>query len=175
LIIQTVADVIITGLVCTAAWLDFTTHRIPNWLTVTGLAAGLTLRAPLGSAAFVSGVQGLGVALAVSLLLYALRAIGGGDVKLLAAVGAFFGFPAVLSALALMAVLGGAFALGMMLRKGLLPLLIFNTIDLVKSWRSLGRTGQLRTLESPGALTIPYAVPIAVGTLIWWFGEGAGL
>ena len=40
LMIQTVADVVLTGLVCTAAWLDFTTHRIPNWLTVTGLAAG---------------------------------------------------------------------------------------------------------------------------------------
>jgi prepilin peptidase CpaA len=173
--IQTVADVTLTGLVCVAAWLDFSTHRIPNWLTVTGLAAAFALRAPLGLAAFVKGAEGLGVALAVSLLLYALKAIGGGDVKLLAAVGAFFGFPAVLSALALMAVLGGAFALGSMVRKGLLPLLIFNTVDLVKSWRSLGRTGQFRTLESPGALTIPYAVPIAVGTLIWWFGEGVRL
>jgi hypothetical protein len=51
-------------------------------------------------------------------------------------------------------------------------LLIFNTVDLIKSWRSWGRAGQLRTLESPGALTIPYGVPIALGTLIWWFAEG---
>jgi len=72
-------------------------------------------------------------------------------------------------------VLGGAFALISMVRRGLLPLLIFNTVDLVKSWRSLGRAGQLRTLESPGALTIPYGVPIAVGTLFWWFGEGVRL
>ncbi|HWN17620.1 MAG TPA: prepilin peptidase [Gemmatimonadales bacterium] len=173
--IQTVADLALIGLVCTAAWLDFTTHRIPNWLTVTGLAAALTLRAPLGSAALVSGLEGLGVGLAVSLGLYAVRAIGGGDVKLLAAVGAFFGFPAVLSGLALMAVLGGAFALVSVVRRGLLPLLIFNTVDLVKSWRSLGRAGQVRTLDSPGALTIPYAVPIALGSLIWWFGEGVRL
>jgi len=173
--IQTVADLALIGLVGTAAWLDFTTHRIPNWLTVTGLAAAMTLRAPLGSAALVSGLEGLGVGLAVSLVLYALRAIGGGDVKLLAAVGAFFGFPAVISALALMAVLGMAFALVSMVRRGLLPLLIFNTVDLVKSWRSLGRAGQFRTLESPAALTIPYGIPIALGTLIWWFGEGVRL
>ena len=173
--IQTVADLALVGLVCTAAWLDFTTHRIPNRLTVTGLAAALTLRAPLGSAALVSGLEGLGVGLAVSLGLYAVRAIGGGDVKLLAAVGAFFGFPAMLSGLALMAVLGGAFALVSVVRRGLLPLLIFNTVDLVKSWRSLGRAGQVRTLDSPGALTIPYAVPIALGSLIWWFGEGVRL
>lgn len=173
--IQSLADIALTGLVCTAAWLDFTTHRIPNWLTVTGLAAGLALRAPLGSATLVSGLEGLGVAIAISLVLYALRAVGGGDVKLLAAVGAFIGFPAVTGALALMAVLGGAFALVSMVRRGLLPLLIFNTLDLVKSWRSLGRAGQFRTLESPGALTIPYAVPIAVGTMIWWFVEGVRL
>jgi len=173
--IQTVADVSLIGLVCTAAWLDFTTHRIPNWLTVTGLAVALLLRASLGPAVFVSGREGLGVGLAASLGLSALRAIGGGDVKLLAAVGAFFGFPAVIGALGLMAVLGGAFALVSMVRRGVLPLLILNTVDLVRSWRSLGRAGQLRTLESPGALTIAYGVPIALGTLIWWFGEGVRL
>jgi prepilin peptidase CpaA len=173
--IQAVAAVTITALVCTAAWWDFTIHRIPNWLTVSGLAVALLLRALVGFGSLAAGLEGLGLTLAVSLGLYALRAIGGGDVKLLAAVGAFFGFPRVISALALMAVLGGAFALISMVRRGLLPLLIFNTVDLVKSWRSLGRVGQLRTLESPGALTIPYGVPIAVGTLFWWFGEGVRL
>jgi len=40
---------------------------------------------------------------------------------------------------------------------------------------SFGRAGQLRKLESAGSLTIPYAVPIAAGTLIWWFGRGIQL
>lgn len=173
--IQTVADVAITTLVCTAAWWDFSTHRIPNWLSVSGLAVALLLRALVGFSSLALGLEGLGLALAVSLAVYALRAIGGGDVKLLAALGAFFGFPKVIGALALMAVLGGAFALVSMVRRGLLPLLIFNTVDLVKSWRTLGRTGELRTLDSPGALTIPYGVPIALGTLFWWFGEGVRL
>jgi prepilin peptidase CpaA len=173
--IQTVADVAITGLVCTAAWLDLTTHRIPNWLSVTGLAAALTLRAPLGLESLVQGLEGFGLALTLSLVLYALRAIGGGDVKLLAAVGAFLGFSEVAGGLALMAVFGAGFALASVIRRGVLPLLILNTVDLVKSWRSLGRVGQLRTLDSPGALTIPYGVPIALGTLIWWFGEGVRL
>lgn len=173
--IQTVADGAVIGLVCTAAWLDFTTHRIPNWLSVTGLAVALLLRAPLGLESLVRGLEGLGVALMMSLVLYALRAIGGGDVKLLAAIGAFLGSGEVVGALALMAVLGGAFALVSMIRRGVLPLLILNTVDLVKSWRTLGRAGQIRTLDSPGALTIPYGVPIALGTLIWWFGEGVRL
>lgn len=173
--IQAAADVSVALFVCAAAWLDVTTHRIPNQLTVAGLAAALILRAPLGGEAIVRGLAGLGVALGISVVLYALRAIGGGDVKLLAGVGAFLGSKEVLGALALIAVLGAAFALLSVVRKGLLPMLIFNTLDLVKSWRSLGQAGPIRKLGSPGALTIPYAVPIALGTLIWWFGEGVRL
>ena len=165
----------LTVFVSTAAWCDATTHRIPNTVTVTGLAAALMLRAPLGLDTVVQGLAGAGIAVAVSLVLYAVRAIGGGDVKLLAGVGAFLGSSAIIGALGLIAVLGAAFALLIMIRRGLLPLLLFNTLDLVKSWRSLGQAGQARRLESPGALTIPYGVPIALGTLIWWFGEGVSL
>lgn len=173
--IEAVADVVVVVFVCTAAWWDFNTHRIPNTITVAGLAAALILRAPFGVDAVVQGLAGLGIALVVSVMLYALRAIGGGDVKLLAGVGAFLGSTEIVGALGLIAVLGAAFALLSMVRKGVLPLLIFNTLDLVKSWRSLGQRGQLRKLESAGALTIPYAVPIALGTLTWWFGRGVRL
>lgn len=172
---QAVADVAITALVSTAAWWDATTHRIPNQLTLMGLAAGLLLRAPGGLDSFVEGLAGAGIAVLVSLVLYAVRAIGGGDVKLLAAVGAFLGSGQILGALGLIAVLGAGFALLSVVRKGVLPLLLFNTLELARSWRSLGQAGQRRKLESGTALTIPYGVPIAVGTLLWWFGKGIAL
>jgi prepilin peptidase CpaA len=174
-VIQLAAGVVLTLLVCTAAWLDASAGRIPNKLTVTGLAAALLLRAPLGPGAVVQGLGGLGIALLVGVVLYALRAIGGGDVKLLAGVGAFLGSTQVVGALALIAVLGTAFALVSVTRRGVLPLLLINTLDLVRSLASLGRSGQSRKLESPAALTIPYGVPIAVGTLVWWFGNGVRL
>lgn len=173
--IQVAASVILTVLVSTAAWWDATANRIPNRLTVTGLAAALMLRAPLGLDAVLQGLGGVGIVLVVSVVLYALRAIGGGDVKLLLGVGAFLGSSEVMGGLGLIAVLGAAFALLMVIRKGLLPLLIFNTLDLVKSLASFGQAGEPRKLGSPAALTIPYAVPIALGTLIWWFGEGVRL
>jgi hypothetical protein len=75
----------------------------------------------------------------------------------------------------LIAVLGAAYALLIVSFRGLLPLLVFNTIDLIKSWLTLGRAGPIRKLESPNALTIAYGVPIALGTLLWWFGEGVRL
>ena len=132
----------------------------------------MILRAPLGVDALMHGLAGVCITLLGSLALYALRAIGGGDVKLLAGIGAFIGSSEIIGAMGLMAVLGAAFALLSVIRRGLLPLLIFNTLDLVKSWRSLGQAGQARKLETPGALTIPYGIPIALGTLIWWFGRG---
>ncbi|MFL5531697.1 MAG: hypothetical protein ACJ8BC_06955, partial [Gemmatimonadales bacterium] len=100
---------------------------------------------------------------------------GGGDVKLLAAVGAFLGSAHIVGGLAVAAVLGAAFALGSMIRKGLLGLLLFNTLDLVKSLASLGQAGQRGKLDSAVGLTIPYGIPIALGALIWWFGKGVRL
>jgi prepilin peptidase CpaA len=172
---QAAAAVAVVVFVCTAAWWDVHTERIPNQLTMTGLAAALILRAPLGLDTLLQGLGGLGIALGVTLVFYVLRAIGGGDVKLLAGVGAFLGSDEVLGALGLIAVLGAVYALVTVSLRGVLPLLVINTFDLIKSWLTLGRAGQIRKLESPSALTIPYGVPIALGTLIWWFGEGVRL
>jgi prepilin peptidase CpaA len=174
-VIQAVADIVLVAFAGSAAWWDATAHRIPNKVTMMGLAAALALRAPTGLEAVVQGLAGAGIVLVVALVFYALRAIGGGDVKLLAAVGAFMGPAEVPGALALIAVLGAAFALVSVIRRGVLPLLLFNTLDLVKSLASLGQSGLSRKLETPAALTIPYGVPIAVGTLIWWFGKGVRL
>lgn len=173
--IQTLADVSFTSLLCAAAWWDYHSHRIPNWLTLGGLAAALMLRAPLGLESWLQGVGGFGVALAVAVGLYALGAVGGGDTKLLAVVGAFMGLDNLPGALAYIVLFGGAVAVLSMARQGLLPLLLLHTLDLMKSWRSIARSGQERTLRSPGALTIPYAVPIAMGGLFWWFGQGVRL
>jgi hypothetical protein len=63
----------------------------------------------------------------------------------------------------------------MMARKRLLLLLFINTVELFRTRRMVAREGTARALDSPGALTIPYAVPIAVGTLMWWFGQGVRL
>lgn len=82
-----------------AAW-DLRTGTIPNRLVLAGAVAGLALRlgvtANSGSASDVAWALGLavvGMALVslVPLLLYRAGGIGGGDVKLLAVVGAVLG------------------------------------------------------------------------------------
>jgi prepilin peptidase CpaA len=82
-----------------AAWFDFRTGHIPNWVTLGPLClapiahfALQLFRATSSVAVQAAGVSVLGAAVCalVPLMLYRAGAIGGGDVKLLAAMGAIF-------------------------------------------------------------------------------------
>jgi prepilin peptidase CpaA len=174
-VIQTVASLLVTVILCVAAWLDATTRRIPNQLILAGLGAAFALRVPLGWEASLRGLEGFGIALVVALLFYALGAMGGGDAKLIAVVGAFLGLNALAGALAYIVLLGAALALVMMARRGLLFLLLLNTLELFRTRRFLARADGSRMVDAPTALTIPYGVPIAAGSLLWWFGQGVKL
>lgn len=88
------AAILVTGI---AAWFDWRTGEIPNWLSFGALAA-----APLAHAGFgiaregwsvgwqgaALSLAGAGVCVIVPVVLYVTGGIYGGDVKLLAAVGA---------------------------------------------------------------------------------------
>src|SRR5438105_11045921 len=102
-------------LLAAASWWDLRTRRIPNRLTVPALGAALALRLldPAGPAvaSLAAGVEGALLGLAFALPLFALRAMGGGDAKLLMATGAFLGPVALVPAMVLGAVVAGALGL----------------------------------------------------------------
>jgi prepilin peptidase CpaA len=78
--------------VITAAIFDLRWRRVPNWLTVSGVLLGVVLNTLLlRSEGLWSSLEGLGLALLIYVPLYLLRAMGGGDVKLMASVGAIAG------------------------------------------------------------------------------------
>ena len=102
--------------VCFAAtWVDVATRRIPNVLTYPAILLGLFLngalplvldrfemsawRVWLGSSGTIDCVQGFGLCAAIGIVSFMARGLGGGDVKLLAAVGALVGFNAVIAVL----------------------------------------------------------------------------
>ncbi len=71
-----------------AAVSDVSTRRIPNWLTYPALLAGLLLRFSFqGWSGLRSALLGMLVAGGIFMLFYMIRAMGAGDVKLMAAVG----------------------------------------------------------------------------------------
>jgi prepilin peptidase CpaA len=74
---------------------DLRTGRIPNWLTLPAICLGIATHGILeGRAGITESLLGLLVGVAVPAILYRStqgRAIGGGDVKLFAALGALLG------------------------------------------------------------------------------------
>jgi prepilin peptidase CpaA len=86
-------------LVVCAIW-DVRYRRIPNWATLPGIALGLGMNGLLNGWAGVK-MSGIGflVGFGALLIMFALGWMGGGDIKLMAAVGALKGSPFVLWAL----------------------------------------------------------------------------
>ena len=112
------------GLLVIAAIGDLLTFRIPNWISLAlialfGVSAGLagldwmTLAIHLASGAAL---------LAIGMGLFALRLLGGGDAKLLAAIGLWMGWVALPAYLVWVTMAGGALAAVVLLfRKTPLP------------------------------------------------------
>jgi prepilin peptidase CpaA len=170
-----VSDVVLVGFLGSAAYCDLAARRIPNQLVLAGLAAAFVLRVPFGLESCLAGLGGFLLALALAMVFFALGAIGGGDAKLLAVVGAYVGLRGFPLALAYIVPLGAAFAVFMMARRRLLFLLFHNTFQLLAARRMVARENGVRILESEGSLAIPYAVPIALGTVVCWYVQGVRL
>lgn len=156
-------------LVIIAAVWDIRTRRIPNWLTLSGVILGVALNTFLYE---ISGLwfslKGLGVAFGVYFVLYLLRAMGAGDVKLMAAVGAAAGAGNWLGILVLTSVAGAIAGLLLVASKGRFRKTLGN-LGLIIS--SLGR-GRAPYKDSPEldvssdkALRLPHGALIAIGTL----------
>lgn len=166
-------DTVLVVVVVWAALLDLRTRRIPNWLTLSALVLGLAMRVPLGSSAVLDGFLAAGAAFALALPVFALGGLGGGDVKLLAAVGAFLGLDALWGALFVAVLVAGAFAIISILRQGRAPQTLANLYMIVRGlnrkeswtgWKGAEGDAPL-TIRSAGVITRPFAVSIAAGAI----------
>lgn len=170
--------VILVTLLAVAVWHDVRSRRIPNRLVLTGmvLAGALQLALPRGAGLFVEpfgsigilwSAAGFGLGLALLLPMYALRALGAGDVKLLAMIGAFVG-PAPIFGIALCTLLiGGVLAVGVALHQGTLKRVLTNSKHLIMNsvFGALG--GQSPAMDAPAKPSgkLPYAIALACGTV----------
>ena len=119
-------------LLAVAATIDWRTYRVPNVLTFGGMVLGLTLSTlDVGSppsSSLLSGIGGLLLAGGGLLPLYALRVLGAGDVKLMAAVGAFVGHDEILPVLLFVLITAALVSLAIALYQRALPLLLSNVL-----------------------------------------------
>jgi len=167
-------DLSAIGLVLTVAFgaaFDVGTRRIPNFITVGGLFVALVLRFSFGGVdALVGGLLGALLAFMLTFPLFMLRSMGGGDVKLLTAVGAFLGPYNTFIALLATALVGGVLAIAVSLHKRRLGASLVGTFTVMRGLAlkaiSGGELDAVPTLETQGAVTVPYGVAIAVGAVI---------
>src|SRR5689334_24046469 len=101
-------QILVVALVLTAGVYDFRFRRIPNWLTLSGVLAGFSGNVLLfHMSGLTTATTGLALAMAIYLPLYLLRAMGAGDVKLMAAIGSIVGPYAWLGICLASAIVGG--------------------------------------------------------------------
>ena len=156
-----------------ATFTDLRSRRIPNWLVLPFMAAGICV------SAWTSGWHGLGQSLGglgLGALLFGILAfmggMGMGDVKLCAAVGAWIGPSQLLVAIVLAAVVGGIMAVCWAIAGGFVGELFTGTGDIIVGLKDRGlRPHPELVLANPAARRMPYAPAIAIGTLISFFSS----
>lgn len=171
---------VLLALVLAAAVYDIRYRRIPNWLTGTGVLAGLGLNAflrqswPGGLTSLWPGLwfslKGFLLAFGIYMLLYVLHAMGAGDVKLMGAVGAVVGVADWFGIFIITAILGGVMALIVVLLRGRLKKTFWN-VGFILSELGHARPAYVAREEldvrSPKALRLPHGAIIAIGTLFY--------
>jgi prepilin peptidase CpaA len=159
-------------LLAASAWFDATERRIPNALTVGGLLLALSLAARTGLSGLGAAASGAAIAFAIALPLFLIGGLGGGDVKLLTATGAFLGPAELPTALVAIALVGGVMAVIEVVRQGAVRRTLVNLWLVLASlrpssfnrWRARG-SGEALTINAPEAVTVPFAIAVALGVL----------
>jgi prepilin peptidase CpaA len=162
---------VLFALLLVAAVSDYRNFRIPNWLTAGGLVFGTAwtiLVPPLPGAGWAFPVAGIATGFFAMLPLYMLRAVGAGDVKLMAMAGAFLGWPDTLVALLLSFVVGGVAAVAFAACHGLTGRLLDNTRRLLYHLALSVAAGQRPAMGLPAhqsAGKLAFGVSIAAATV----------
>lgn len=158
-----------------ACVVDGTRGRIPNPVVFAGAAVALAVSSTPGGVGFSSALAGLAIAGVASALLRQAGGLGGGDVKLLAASGAFVGFPAVLPLLLATALAGGVLSAVAAARSGKVAAVIANLRR--GAQQAAGaivlehRMPAAADFPATAAPPVPYALAIAAGALfqlVFW-------
>lgn len=160
---------VLVVLLVTASITDFRNRKIPNWLTLSGLLAGLLLTTFTNDSIFSGITTALGgAALGLALFLPAYMAgwMGAGDVKLFAAVGAFMGPLLTLWAFAASVIAGGVLAILWIIHQLGLKSSFYRAIGSLTALGAPGPSVEDQTQKSVLKASMPYAPAIAAGSLI---------
>jgi prepilin peptidase CpaA len=156
-----------------ATFTDLRSRRIPNWLVLPFLVAGLVVSGWLhGWHGIMQSLAGLVLGGVLFGILSLMGGMGMGDVKLCAAIGAWIGPAQLVTALVVTGIAGGVMALCWAIAGGFLGDLFNGTGDLIFGLKERGlRPHPELVLDNPRTRKMPYAPAIAIGTLVSFFSR----
>ena len=165
---------VLTLLLLAVMVFDATRYIIPNWLVgvLVLLYPTLWIVSPMALVWWPNILGGPVIALAmfaVGYLLFVLRSMGGGDVKLLAVLGLWTGTVAALEFLIYTAILGGVLSVVLYFTR---PVFVWYDAQRVKAGKPAIAIPKIFTVGEP----VPYGIAIA-GAFLWllWHGCIPGL
>lgn len=158
-------DAFVVAFVLTAAIGDIRWRKIPRLFTTAGFVIGLLFHYFSGelTSALLAGVIGFVIGLAF----FQIGAIGGGDVKLMAALGTLLGLSKWMLAMKVAIFAAGAMALVQMFRHKAVRQTLHNMGQIIKGLVTGGfKPHPVVNVKNPASMRSPFGVAAAVGTLI---------
>jgi prepilin peptidase CpaA len=169
-----------------AAVIDGWKLKVPNWLTFPFILSGLVYHTVThGFAGLIDSVLGLVVGLVLLLIPYAIGGMGAGDVKLFAGVGAWVGWRVTLGAFCVSGVVGGILAVLLIAFRRMISgdpnvisrnwerfMMVWSELMTIRTIRDPNHLAELAAARKPTALLLPYGIPLAIGTVAYFFYLG---
>lgn len=168
---------VLSALLIAAAASDLRRRRIPNALVIPGACIGLLLNILLpdgngfastlpGSVGIGKALLGMGIGLAIFLPFYIARAMGAGDVKLMAMVGAFLGPNGAIESAAFIFLTGGVLSVIFLMRNRAFRQLFLGLYARLVPVRLRSPSGS--EPEKPASTgRLPFAAAVAGGAILY--------
>ena len=165
------ATLIAVALICTVT--DLWKGKIYNIITYTAMVLGLVIGVwQHGFAGFTQAAGGFAIGFFPAFLLFALGGMGGGDVKLLGAIGALAGPVPTTQIMVVAFLVGGFFALVKLAWKGVFWLTIWRTLRYLAGLIIPGVKRTSLTGEKP--IEVRFGLAICVAVLVVLFSLHMG-
>jgi len=164
---EIIRDVLLYGVITVCAITDILHGKIYNRVTYPVILLGVVLALFSGWVVLKSSLVGLLVGFILYFLVFMMGGFGGGDVKLMTAIGALMGYPFVIYAAFYSALVGGLMSLAVIIWKGKFLATLRNIFSVIFSYPlSLLFPGvQPLSLNPENSSRIPYGFAICIGTL----------
>ena len=154
-----------------AAVYDVRYRRIPNWISVGGIAVGVLANSLThGISGLLLSVGGFAMGFGLYFLLYVIHVMGAGDVKLMGAVGALVGWKNWVAIFVIAAVLGGIMAMILIVARDRVKKTFWNIgywLNEMRRGRAAHMSREELDVRNAQSVGLPHGAVIAVATIFY--------